>query len=48
MWADCGKLPEDWGVANVVDLTNLTKTDAHTALKAYANFVQAVYNTTIE
>lgn len=46
--ADCGKLPEEWGVANVADLADLHKTDAETALKAYSNFVQAVYNTTIE
>lgn len=46
--ADCGNLPEDWGVANVADLTNLTKIDAKTALQAYGKFVQAVYHTTIE
>lgn len=45
---DCGKLPEEWGVANVADLADLHKTDAETALKAYSNFVQAVYNTTID
>lgn len=45
--ADCGNFPSDWGVANAGDLTNLTKTQPATALKAYGNFVAAVYNTTI-
>lgn len=45
--ADCGTLPADWGVANVGDLTNLTKTQPATALSAYGKFVAAVYNTTI-
>ena len=45
--ADCGNMPSDWGVTNAGDLTNLTKTQPATALKAYGNFVAAVYNTTI-
>lgn len=40
-------MPSDWGVTTAGDLTNLTKTQPATALKAYGNFVAAVYNTTI-
>ncbi|CAN0338704.1 unnamed protein product, partial [Laminaria digitata] len=43
----CGNLPEEWGVSSVADLTNLTMTQPQTALNAYANLVEAIYNTTI-
>lgn len=45
--AGCGKLPESWGVESVADITDLDKTQAKTALKAYGNLVDAIYNTTI-
>ncbi|CAM9723368.1 unnamed protein product, partial [Ectocarpus fasciculatus] len=44
---DCGNMPADWGVSNAADIANLTKTKPSVALKAYGNFVEAVYNTTI-
>lgn len=40
-------MPADWGVSNAADIANLTKTQPSVALKAYGNFVEAVYNTTI-
>lgn len=40
-------MPSDWGVENAGDITDLDKTQPATALAAYGNFVEAVYNTTI-
>ena len=44
---DCGKLPEAWGVSDVSAITDLNKTTPATALKAYGNLVEAIYNTTV-
>ena len=45
--AGCGNLPEEWGVSSVADITNITMTQPQTAITAYANLVEAIYNTTI-
>lgn len=44
---DCGRLPADWGVKDVGELTDLSRTPPKVALDAYGKFVEAVYNTTI-
>ncbi|CAM9844822.1 unnamed protein product [Choristocarpus tenellus] len=43
----CGNLPKEWGVEQVGDITDLTKTGADVALSAYGKLIDKIYKTTI-
>jgi hypothetical protein len=45
LYAGCGKLPSSWGVSSVGEVT---KAHPEVAVKVLANFIEAVYNSSME